>query len=246
MSKGKRVMRVITIGIQSNGYPLWLGGEVSLEELNRIIKLCEAIKKGRMVVRKGESEMKVETYEVTELTTGGEEKVEEAKELIEQLNLEGQKELIKGEKVFPYRKMTKQERVVYKAICPEVTPVNKFSDSIIPVRVLQVIAHVKEFDFITIEVWHQPNADIKDPILVGRKGDTWRTDVEYYLLARWGEELQPFEVLFERAVKVLTAKVRAQALSAKREIEGMLTGTEEMVRGRLMEGNTPHLSLYTN
>ncbi len=53
MTLPKKQMKIIKIGIQNNGYPLWIDGEVSLEELDKIIKLCQAIKKGRMVVRKG-------------------------------------------------------------------------------------------------------------------------------------------------------------------------------------------------
>ena len=37
-------MKIIKIGIQSNGYPIWLDGEVNEEELKRIIRLLKIIK----------------------------------------------------------------------------------------------------------------------------------------------------------------------------------------------------------
>ena len=38
-------MKEIKIGIQDNGYPCWLKGEVTLEEIEKIIKLLNEIKK---------------------------------------------------------------------------------------------------------------------------------------------------------------------------------------------------------
>jgi len=37
-------MKEIKIGIQNNGYPCWLKGEVTLEELKKIIRLLEVMK----------------------------------------------------------------------------------------------------------------------------------------------------------------------------------------------------------
>jgi len=37
-------MKEIKLGIQDNGYPCWLKGEVTLEELKKIIRLLEIIK----------------------------------------------------------------------------------------------------------------------------------------------------------------------------------------------------------
>ncbi len=38
-------MKEIKIGIQDNGYPCWLKGEVTLAEIEKIIKLLNEIKK---------------------------------------------------------------------------------------------------------------------------------------------------------------------------------------------------------
>ena len=40
-------MKIIKIGIQNNGYPVWLDGEVNEEELERIIRLLKVIKENR-------------------------------------------------------------------------------------------------------------------------------------------------------------------------------------------------------
>ena len=142
--------------------------------------------------------MQVETYEVPEVDfmTGEEEDSEEAIALIEELGLEGQQDLTKGDGRFPYRKMTSEEKFVYELLFGEKTNVRAFSDGAIPLRVLQVISHASGlFDELT--VWHKPNADIKDPLLVGTKEvkGTYGPTTEIFILSRWGDSLLPFSEL---------------------------------------------------
>lgn len=141
--------------------------------------------------RKEKRKMLVETYEVTESadkTKVEGEEFEQFKSMIESLNLEGQQKFIQDKEVNPYRKMTSQESVVYGILCPTKTELKNFSESMIPLRVLQLATHVNSLNFIDVlEVWHSDNADIKDPVLVGRKGTSWNG--EYFILARWGELL---------------------------------------------------------
>jgi hypothetical protein len=156
--------------------------------------------------------MLVETFEVTETYSDGSVECEaEALELIEKLGLVGQKKLVTrggddAETRIPYRKMKSDEALIYKAICPETSKLASFSDSAIPVRVLQVAAHaVCLFD--EVLVWHAKNADVKDPVLVGRNAATaergWTE--ELYILARWGEELLPLDELAVIGGKIIKA-----------------------------------------
>ena len=166
--------------------------------------------------------MQVETFEVTETYSDGTVECEaEALELIERLGLDGQQQLVKGfgeTKVrSPYRKMTHEEGVIYKALCPKESDLTEFSESAIPVRVLQVAAHaVGLFDHIL--VWSAENADVKDPVLVGVNGNKYSTS-ERFILARWGEELLPLSDL----AKLAGERIRAVRLKKLREIVSKAT-----------------------
>jgi len=157
--------------------------------------------------------MQIETYEVTEVDADGKkEDCAEAIALIEKLNLEGQREMLSPEKDArcPYRKMTKEEGFVYGTLCPIKTVIQKFKDEPIPLRVLQVAAHADSLGiYRTIEVWHPESADIKDPVLVGTIGEQYGTR-EFYILARWGETLEAFDVLKVQAVKVFRALIKGK------------------------------------
>ncbi len=100
--------------------------------------------------------VQVETYEVPEVAYDGTvESSEEAITLIRSLGLQGQEKLISGNKNdvrSPYRKMTKEEFIVYSSLFEDKTPIDKYGDEPIPLRVLQVAAHAKDL-FDKLEVW---------------------------------------------------------------------------------------------
>ena len=110
--------------------------------------------------------VQVETYEVGETGFDGEsiECDAESIEIMEKLGLDGQLQLVvsdEGEATarIPYRKMTKDEALVFELIFGKKTSLKNFSDEAIPLRVLQVAAHATDI-FDQIQVWHKPSADI--------------------------------------------------------------------------------------
>jgi hypothetical protein len=134
-----------------------------------------------------------------------------AQEIIEKLGLEGQSRFYKADtmEAVPYRKMTKLESEVYGVLCKERCKPEAYSDGLIPLRVLQVYEHAKSLEFFDrFEVWYPESADIKDPVLVGYKEEkiqqSWgmQTVTERYLLARWGEVLEPLAELHKLAVQM--------------------------------------------
>ena len=92
------------------------------------------------------STMQVESFECTETAHEPLEACQEAVSLMEQLGLDGQKELVTPKpdngfaKRLPYREITAAEAFVYRVLCPDVTPLKKYARSPIPLRVLQVAA----------------------------------------------------------------------------------------------------------
>lgn len=160
--------------------------------------------------------MKVETFEVTEITESGgvdECEVQEFAALSEQLGLEGQQKFVAGKEteapaVVPYRRMTAAEEFVYGEVCPQHITAKHYSDRPMPVRILQVLAHATALDFFErVEVWSARTAALKDSVLVGvHKPESYRS--ENYILARWGEELDDFATLSRKAVEAAKARLR--------------------------------------
>src|SRR5262249_37661802 len=145
----------------------------------------------------------------------------EAAELIQKLDLKGQQTLLNSETVsrFPYRKMTLEESKIYAVLCPNVTRAHEYSDAIIPIRVLQVLAHAQELNFCDrFYIWHPESADIKDPVLVGVKGPEYG-DQERFILARWGEELPSLEELREKAIKKWRDTQKQVLLKIRSEVQ---------------------------
>lgn len=180
--------------------------------------------------------MQVETYEVKETNEDG--KIEcdaTAIALIESLGLEGQKRFLSGEEVSrcPYRKMTKEEYFIYRNLCTSTSELCKYDDGPIPLRVLQVAAHAREF-FTAVEVWHPESADIKDPVLIGinKKG----YDTEYFILARWGEVLETIENLRAIAANLFRTKHLAKLQEIYEEAEACIANVKKMSDAALANG----------
>jgi len=170
---------------------------------------------------KDRTTLQIETFEREELFTDGEVVgvSEESKKLIEKMELEGQKQLYeesKDERLPPYRKMGKQEGIVYRAVLSEHDSVGNYSGNLMPLRVLQVVSHAKEL-FAKVEVWSSPDPDTDECMLIGTDKDYGYDSV--FLLARWGRELLVYSVLKTRAGKVAKAKYRKSAARCLNEAQ---------------------------
>lgn len=182
--------------------------------------------------------MQVETYEIEEQfggIAGTTPEIEaEAIKLIEKLSLGGQKQLVvaqesSGQTRIPYPEMSTIEERVYAACYPVHDDVNKYSIGIIPLRILQVIAHWRELMPNTeIQVWHDKVRN-PDPVLIAKEGYSKK-----WLLARWGEALVPFEELRAKAHKLLIERWKAKLTAKKNEAEQRLAIVEAEVVQFLM------------
>ena len=169
--------------------------------------------------------MQVETFEDQEIATEPIEASEEARKIIETLQLDGQAELLESDPKErkarpPYRKMTAEEFFIYSVLCPQKTEAKRYNASPIPLRVLQVMSHAIDV-FPHCEIWDHASMEVKDPVLVGvQPHQQWSWQKEYFLLARWGEELDSTPILLKKA----GAQVRSRALSALAAIERGIKG----------------------
>lgn len=192
--------------------------------------------------------MLVETFEVTEVDADGNVECDaEALELIEQLGLAGQQKLLTKsddgkDTRCPYRKMTLEERLVYTTICPKDSELRSFSDSAIPVRVLQVAAHAVGL-FEEIRVWSARTADIKDPVLVGKNKGSDGYTYEFFMLARWGEVLEPFDKLLALALDIARKSRKACLAKVIAECRAKSDACDEMDGVSLLQESTePYLA----
>lgn len=181
--------------------------------------------------------MEVETYEIEETTTEGKppEEVEAvAIQMIEEMGLDGQKKLLAGPEDevgtrIPYPIMKASEKAVYEQICTSKADLVDYSAGIIPLRVLQVAAHARDI-FEGLEVWY-PDIHDPDPILVGKRKPPGRTyGQEYFLLARWGEVLEPFEELAAKAEKLLKDDWKNRAETKLAEIKAFQASMDAQVK----------------
>jgi hypothetical protein len=201
--------------------------------------------------------MKVETFEITEMNSAGEvENFEETKSLADKLGLSKQLAFFKPTEVgttqvFPYRKVTKQELLVYTTLCPCETKLADYGDSVIPLRILQVIAHVNELNFVDeLYLWHPENADYKDPILVGKVwkdkaniGSKYSTH-ENYLLGRWGDELESLDIMSKKALQVIKEKATLEFKEVLETVKFKGANIETLIEKKFALGERFSVSFY--
>jgi hypothetical protein len=174
--------------------------------------------------------MAVEIYLEPELEemVGSEEVTAEWKQLAEELGMEGQLKLItpksSGENdknPSPYIHMNKKAENVFAILCPEVVDYKKYDKSTIPREVMREIAMAERLQFFDkICIWYDDASP--DPLVVGyiKLGP-----YEYvkHMIARFGDEILPFEVLEKKAIdrlkKRITDKLNATLASIDTKVD---------------------------
>lgn len=188
--------------------------------------------------------MLVETFEVNELVADPLENNEKQLELIQQLDLEGQKSLIgasSNKTLCMYKRVTREQSYIIGTLCPQKTPVASYKNMQIPLRILQVIAHCQQENYFkNLWVFDKEDERVKDPFLVGetaRAADHQWGNGDFYLLGRWGEELESWQELTKKADLITRAKLEEFVEEAKHKLDGMLKfGAENVYIGNFNRG----------
>jgi len=170
--------------------------------------------------------MAVEIYLEPELEemVGSVEVTEEWRQLAEELGMEGQLKLIapkSGEESdknpSPYIHMNAKAERVFAILCPEVVDYKKYDKSTIPRQVLREIAIAeKEQFFDKICIWYDDASP--DPLVVGyiKMGNY---DYVKHMIARFGDELLPFEELERKSIIRLKKRMTDRLKSALSSID---------------------------
>jgi hypothetical protein len=114
---------------------------------------------------------------------------------------------------------------------------------------LQVVAHVREFDFIKrVEVWHPTDARDKDPVLVAverNKEYDWMNG-PLYILARWGDALKSVDQLSAEASKIWAAKVRSELATILNTVQSEIASIEDTASAAFLTGKAKTYSFHVS
>lgn len=195
--------------------------------------------------------MQIETYEIEEIK--GELGVmaadSEAIELIEKLGLKGQQKLSdkSTDTRFPYPKLSALEALVYGTVFPSKTKVEDYSSGIIPLRILQVVAFVKDLPNIKrIEVWHPLDVRDKDPVLVAVEKHSqyeW-ADGERYILGRWGSALESLESLAQKAKKIWATATKSRLMEIRAQVDAEIASLDSIADAAFLDGKEKTYSFH--
>lgn len=155
------------------------------------------------------------------------EKLEEWKNKCEELGLTEQLELTSENKSpIPFEAMNTVSLRVYETLCPAKVDYKSYKKTTIPLEVLSLIhLSVNENYFNGIEIWYDDKAP--DPLAVGflQSGGQY-SHKDYFLIARWGDVLKPFEKLKELAIKRYTNSSRLSLKKKVADTEQLLNNVE--------------------
>jgi len=101
----------------------------------------------------------------------------------------------------PYMKIDPRSERVYEMLCPVKVDYSNYVASTLPIDVLQEIKRCKENNwFKKIQVWFDDKSP--DPFLIGYEWADSESEwqARKFLIARWGDELLPFEQLMAKAI----------------------------------------------
>lgn len=112
------------------------------------------------------------------------------------------KKIGKAEKIAnPYLKLDQRTERVYQMLCPRKELYTDYGAGTLPLDVVQEIHRCKQNGwFVQMEIWYDDKSP--DPFLIGYDNKKMGNK---FLIARWGDELLPFEQLVAKAINLYKA-----------------------------------------
>jgi hypothetical protein len=156
-------------------------------------------------------------------------------DLVEFLELSGQKTIVKGEKSpIPFLWMNSVLINVFETLCPTKVDVTKYNKMPIPLEILDLVAlSTREGYFDMIKIWYDEKTP--DPVCIGykvqdeykNKTDDWYRShySEKYLLGKWSDVKATFKELTERAKSKF---ISTQSLQYKTTIKQATRNLEDV------------------
>ncbi len=168
-------------------------------------------------------------------------------EKIEELGLEGQKQVlvVKDKSPVPFMWMNEAIIATFETLCPTKVPVEQYNKTPIPLEILELVSlSKKEGYFYKMEIWY--NEQEKDPVCVGYVEDLSHTEKEdwyknfyakKYLIGRWADVKASIDALTKRARQIFIANsksgIEQQIRDAKRMLEDIETTADRKFGGAM-------------
>ena len=171
------------------------------------------------------------------------EALEQWHQKIEELQLEGQKTVVKTDKSpIPFLWMNESIISTFEVLCPTKVEISKYDKSPIPVELLDIVSLCKKENYFDlIEVWY--NEKQKDPVIVGYsyKDDSCEWTRKYYskkyLIGRWADVKASLDQLVIRARKLFlqseTIRLKQEIRDKSRQLEDLETTCESRFGGAM-------------
>lgn len=169
-------------------------------------------------------------------------------DICSELGLEGQlKHADKSEdkKAPPYMYVDPKTARIIKTLCPVEVKYTDYKASTIPLDVLKEIQKAEKNGWYNkIHICYDDKSP--DPFVVGftKAENAWSADI--HLIARWGAELLPFEILEQKAI----ARMKDEAANALKELQFKINNALEDVdlfnKSLLGGTNIPELNFRVN
>jgi len=180
--------------------------------------------------------------EVGELVTDAD-KAAQWQELVNRLELEGQKELVSSDArnvvPVPFLPMTNRIKNIVSTLCPNECKVSEYKFSPIPYDALALILLARDMDcFDEIKVHYNNNAT--DPFAVGVRTEE-KQEKKLFLIVRWGDEKKEMAELEELAVAKKAEEAAKNAREKLRFVNNVLEDPKRFVREHLDDS---YFSLY--
>ena len=146
-----------------------------------------------------------------------------------------------------FGKLKAEEKAVYGLLCPQqntCTAEQIALDKDIPDRIKELVEKTKD-RFYKYEIWEATSSENKDPIIIGREQtkdtdgklrESWY-DLQYFL-GRWGEELDGFATLKEKAITQLYEPVKIELLKIKAQVDFYLADVPLFMKDAIKNGQT--------
>lgn len=125
----------------------------------------------------------------------------------------------KTETQITFRKATREEINTYRLLMPKRVKLEEFSDGPIPLRILELCKKAKEQGIPQLWVWTPETGAKDDPIVFSYEHNWSMSDAR--IIGRWGDSLEAFSVLKEKAIAL--AKMKMTAALTKIKIHSAMT-----------------------
>lgn len=134
----------------------------------------------------------------------------------------------------PYMKMDPRTERLFEILCPVSTTIEEYTASTIPLDVLKEVKRCKDNQwFPMIMVWYDDKSP--DPIVIGYEKDQYQG--HKYMIARWGDEILPFEQLFTKAIDRLRDAYRRALSMLISDCKTRLEDVDGEIKAYINQGN---------